>query len=329
MSIVISRRTVLSILVAMGTSYAAPALAQAGDFPSKSVTLIVSFPPGGSSDFFTRLMATELSKLWGQTVVVDNRPGAGGNLGAALAAKAAPDGYTLYMSSIATHAINASLYSNLGYDPVKDFAPISMIATVPNALVVNPSIPVQNVQELLAWVRSDKKNAFYASPGVGTSPHLSSELFKTQTKTDLTHVSYKGDTPALQDVMGGQVPMAIVNLPSAINLIRAGRLKALAVTSSVRSPDLPNVSTMQEAGVPDYNVTSWWAMFAPAGTPPALISKLNADVVKVLNSRTAIEAIQKMGASPAPSTQGELAAHVAAETARWGKVIRDNGITAN
>ncbi len=329
MSILKRRRTVLSLLVAMGAAIAAPAMAQTAGYPTKPVTLIVSFPPGGASDFFTRLMANELGKLWGQTVLVENKPGAGGNLGATAASQAVPDGYTLYMSSINTHAINSSLYANLGFDPVKDFAPISKIATVPNVLVVNPSIPVKNVQELLAWARADKKNAFYASPGAGTSPHLSSEFFKVQAKIDLTHVPYKGDTPALQDVMGGQVPMAIVNMPSAMTLIRADRLKALAVTSPTRSRDLPNVPTMQEAGVPDYNVTSWWAMFAPAATPPALVAKLNADVVKVLNSPSAIEAIQKMGASPAPSTQAELAAHVTAETARWGKVIRDNNITAN
>lgn len=322
-------RIVLSLLAILGFAYYAPVSAQAVDYPTKPVTLIVSFPPGGSSDFFTRLMAAELSKLWGQPVIVENRPGAGGNLGAAIAANAPADGYTLYMSSIATHAINVSLYPNLGYDPIKDFTPISMIATVPNVLVVSPAIPVANVQELLAWARSDKKNAFYASPGVGTSPHLSSEFFKAQSKVDLTHVPYKGDTPALQDVMTGRVPMAIVNLPSAINLIRAGRLKALAVTSSGRSRDLPNVPTMQEAGVRDYNVTSWWAMFAPAGTPPSVVAKLNADVVKVLNTPSAIEAIQRMGASPAPSTQAELAAHVESEIARWGKVIRDNGIVAN
>jgi tripartite-type tricarboxylate transporter receptor subunit TctC len=316
-------------LAVLGVSCAAPGFAQVADYPNRPVTLIVSYPPGGSSDFFTRLMATELSKLWGQTVVVENKPGAGGSLGAMTASQAAPDGYTLFMGSIATHAINQWLYSNLGYDPVKDFAPISEIATVPNVLVVNPSIPVNNVQELLTWARSDRKHAFYASPGAGTSPHLSSELLKSRAKIDLTHVPYKGDAPALMDVMAGQVPMAIVNLPSAMTLIHAGKVKALAVTSPTRSRDLPNVPTMQEAGVPDYSVTSWWAMFAPAGTPPALISKLNADVVKVLKSPTAIEAIHLKGASPAPSTPAELAAHVKSETARWGKVIRDNGISKN
>lgn len=323
------RRTVLAALAAFGASCAAPVLAQGANYPNRPVTLIVSFPPGGSSDFFTRLMATELGKLWGQTVVVENKPGAGGNLGAKVASQAPHDGYTLFMGSISTHAISASLYSNLGFDPVKDFVPISKIATVPNVLVVNTSIPVNNVRELLAWARADKKNAFYASPGAGTSPHLSSELLKELAKIDLTHVPYKGDAPALMDVMAGQVPMAIVNLPSAMTLIAADKVKALAVTSPTRSRDLPNVPTMQEAGVPDYNVTSWWAMFAPAGTPPALVSKVNADVVKVLNSPTAIEAIHKMGASPAPSTQAELAALVTSETARWGKLIRANGISAN
>lgn len=329
MNIVQYGKMLLLTMAAIGSLWATPAAAQVGDYPNRPVTLIVSYAAGGSSDFFTRLMATELSKLWGRAVVVENKPGAGGTLGAAIAAKSPADGYTLFMGSIATHAISASLYKDLGYDPIKDFAPISKIATVPNILVVNNEVPVNNLKEFLTWARADKKNAFYASAGLGTSPQLSAELLKVQAKIDLTNVSYKGDAPALADVVAGQVPMAIVNLPSAVGLVRGGKVKALAVTSTQRSHEFPEVPTMQEAGVPEYNVTSWWAMFAPAGTPAALTNKLNADVVKVLRSKSAIDGIQKSGGAAAPSSQAELAGLVSSETKRWGDLIRSSGIAAN
>jgi tripartite-type tricarboxylate transporter receptor subunit TctC len=325
----LSRRNALIGLCALGAATVLPASAQSGDYPNRPVTLIVSFPPGGSSDFFTRLTARELSQAWGKPVVVENKPGAGGNIGAVAAARAQPDGYTLFMSSIATHGINASLYKSLGYDPVKDFAPVTKIATVPNVLVVHPSVPATTVKEYMAWVNADAKNAFYASSGVGTSPHLSTELLKAMTGLQLSHVPYKGSAPALADVVGGQVPMAIDNLPAAINLIKAGRLRALVVTSPTRSIDLPDVPTMIESGVPSYDVTSWWGLFVPAGTPEAIVRKINADLVKALGSPTMRAAIEKQGAAAAPSTPAELAALVTSETARWGKVIRERGITGD
>lgn len=318
-----------SIVVACGvfTTSAAFAAEDLSSFPNKPVTMIVSFPPGGSSDFFTRLVANGLSKKWNQPVVVENRPGGGGNIGAQLAARAPADGYTLYMSSINTHGINPGLYKNLGYDPLADFTPISRIATVTNVLVVNPSLPVNNVSELLDYFKKNPKKAFYASPGAGTSPHLSSELFKRQTNSDLTHVPYKGSTPALTDVMAGNVPVAIDNLPAAIGNIQGGNLRALAVTSTTRSPELPDVPTMEESGVEGYNVTSWWGLFGRAGTPEAIISKVNQDVVALLNEEETQRIIAAQGAQAAPSTPEELGELVESEVSRWTRVIKEANIS--
>nr|WP_151447900.1 tripartite tricarboxylate transporter substrate binding protein [Lacisediminimonas profundi] len=323
--------SLVSSLLAVGSMavLATSVQAQALDYPNKPVSIIVSFPPGGSSDYFTRLVANNLAKTWGQAVVVQNRPGAGGNLGAQAAARSPADGYTIFMSSINTHAINPALYKNPGYDHIKDFAPVSKIATVPNVLVVNPDVPVKSVSELLAYFKANPAKAFYASSGAGTSPHLSSELFKSMTGTPIAHVPYKGSSPALTDVMAGVVPMAIENLPAAIANIKAGKLRALAVTSPKRSVELPDVPTMIEAGVPGYEVTSWWGVFVPAGTPPVIIKKINADIVHLLNLSEVKKSIASQGATPAPSTPEELAGLVTSETARWGKVVRDGNITVN
>ena len=309
---------------------AAPALSIAQEpYPNKPVQLIVSFPPGGASDFFTRSMANELSKIWGQAVVVDNRPGAGGNIGAQAAARARPDGYTIYMSGLNTHAINSTLYKNPGFDHIKDFAPISRVATVPNVLVVNPAVPAKSVSELIRYFKAEPSKAFYASSGSGTGPHMSTELFKNMAGVQISHIPYKGSAAAMSDVMAGNVPMEMDNLPAVLSQIKAGKLRALAVSSKTRVEELPDVPTMIEAGMPGYEVTSWWAMFAPAGTPSTILAKLNADVVKVLSSAQIKEQFTKQGATPTPSTQTELASFVVSETARWGKVIRDAGITAD
>jgi len=299
----------------------------ASDYPSKPVTLIVSFPPGGSSDFFTRLVANGLSKIWGQPVVVENRPGAGGNIGAQVASRAPVDGYVLYMSSINTHGVNPGLYKNLGYDPLGDFAPISKVATVTNVLVVNPTVPAKTVPELLAYLKANPDKAFYASPGAGTSPHLSSELFKHMTNTAITHVPYKGSNAALTDVMAGQVPLAIDNLPAAIAHIKAGKLRALAVTAGERSPELPDVPTMVESGIPGYEVTSWWGLFGRAGTPEPILDKINRDVNAVLNDPENQKLISEQGAVAAPSSREELKTFVSSEIARWGKVVKDANIS--
>ncbi len=316
----------------LGRLVSAPQPARAGeapDYPSRAVTLIVSFPPGGASDFFTRLVAGELSRAWGKGVLVENRPGAGGNIGAQAAARSQPDGHTLFMSSINTHAINSSLYRNLGFDPVKDFIPISRVATVPNVLVVNPAVPVKSVAELIGWLKAHPKRALYASPGIGTGPHLSSELFKAITGTAIGHVAYKGSAPALTDVVAGEIPMAIDNLPAALGLIRGGKLRALGVTSATRSDDLPDVPTLIEAGIPGFVVVSWWGLFAPSGVPDPIVRRIHADVVRVLNTPSVRASIESQGGTAAPSTQAELAELVRNETARWGQLIRERGIRAN
>jgi tripartite-type tricarboxylate transporter receptor subunit TctC len=324
------RRLIACLTVALLAPGATAARAgEAPDYPSRQVTLIVSFPPGGSSDFFTRLLGSELSRAWNRPVLVENRPGAGGNIGAQAAARAQPDGYTLFMSSINTHAINASLYKSLGYDPVKDFAPISRVATVPNVLVVNPTVPARTVAELVAWLKANPKRALYASPGIGTGPHLSSELFRALTGAPLAHVAYKGSAPALTDVVGGQIPMAIDNLPAALGLIRGGKLRALGVTSAGRSDDLPEVPTMIEAGVPGFVVVSWWGLFAPAGVPEPILRRVHADVVRALNSPAVKASIENQGGTAAPSSPAELAGLVRSETARWGQLIREMGIRAD
>lgn len=302
---------------------------EAPDYPTRQVTLIVSFPPGGASDFFTRLVASELSRAWSRPVLVENRPGAGGNIGAQAAARAQPDGYTLFMSSINTHAINASLYKSLGYDPVKDFTPISRIATVPNVLVVNPAVPARSVAELVAWLKANPTRALYASPGIGTGPHLSSELFRALTGVPISHVAYKGSAPALTDVVAGQIPMAIDNLPAALGLIRGGKLRALAVTAPSRSDDLPEVPTMTEAGVPGFVVVSWWGLFAPAGVPEPILRRIHADVVRALGTPAVKASIENQGGTAAPSSPAELAELARAETLRWGQLIRERGIRAD
>lgn len=300
--------------------------AQAPAYPSKPVAMVVSFPPGGSSDFFTRLVADGLSKKWGQPVVVENRPGAGGNIGAQLVARAPADGYMLYMGSISTNGINPSLYEDLSYDPLTDFASISRIATVENVLVVNPDLPVKTVSELLDYFRAHPDKAFYASPGAGTSPHLSSELFKRMANIPITHVPYRGSNPLLVDVMAGTVPMAIDNLPAAIAHIRAGKLRPLAVTSPQRAHALPDVPTLIESGIEGYDVTSWWALFAPSGTSAEIVEQINRDVVAFLEDHDTQEAIKNQGAVAAPSSTQELDELVASEVARWGKVIKDADI---
>lgn len=324
MLISIIRRSLLFVSVAL---LIIPNIASSeSNYPNKPVTIIVSFPPGGSSDFFTRLVANGLSEIWQETVIVENKPGGGGNIGAQAAARAKPDGYTLYMGSINTNAINPALYKNLSYDHIADFTPISKIATVPNVLVVNPELPVHSVSDLLSYIQNHP-NLFYASPGAGTSPHLSTELFKTLAGVDMIHVPYKGSGLALLDVMAGRVPVAIDNMPAALAHIKAGKLRALAVTSSVRSPDLPDVPTMVEAGIADYDVTSWWGLFAPAQTSPNIIAKISSDVNKLLEDNSIKDKIQQQGATAAPSTPEQLEEFVKLETERWQKVVDKAKIT--
>jgi len=307
----------------------AEAFGQADNYPSRPVKIIVSYPPGGTTDLVARVVGQKLSEFWGQPVVVENRPGASGNIGTQVAAKSPADGYTILQSSVAIQSINPALHRDPGYDPVRDFASVAKIATSINVLVVNPQLPVRSVRELIAYTRANPGKVAYASPGSGTSPHLSTELFKATTGADALHVPYKGSAPMLADLIGGQVQFAIDNLPASLPHVRSGKLRALAVTGPRRAADLPDVPTMVEAGVAGYEVTTWWSFVVPAGTPPAVVFKINADTVRALQSADVRDRMTKQGLEPTPSTPVELDALAKAELARWSKLIKDIGARAD
>ena len=300
-------------------------VAQAQDYPTKLIRIVVPFPAGGATDILARAAAQKMTEAWGQSVVVDNRPGAGGNIGSELVAKAAPDGYTLEMGTVGTHAINASLYAKMPYDHVKDFAPVILVAGVPNVLVVNPSLPVNSVQELIAYAKANPGKLNFASSGSGTSIHLSGELFKVMAGVQMTHIPYKGSAPALQDLIGGQVQFMFDNLPPSLPQIKAGKLRALAVTSATRAPALPDTPTIAESGLPGYEASSWFGVLAPAGTSPAIIAKLNAQIAAWLATPEAREKMLALGANAAGGSPEDFAKHIAAETAKWQKVVKESG----
>ena len=302
---------------------ASGAFAQA--YPNHSIRLVVPFPAGGTTDILARDVAKKLTDTLGQSVVVDNRPGAGGNIGADLVAKAPPDGYTLLMGTVGTHAINPSLYAKMPYDHIKDFVPVVLVAGVPNVLVVNPSVPVNSVADLIKLAKSKPGAINFASSGSGTSIHLSGELFKTMTGVDMTHVPYKGSSPALTDLMGGQVQIMFDNLPSSLALIKSGKLRAVAVTSLKRAPALPDVPTVSESGVPGFEASSWFGILAPAGTPAPIVAKLNAEVNKWLQSPEGKEQLLAQGAEVAGGPPEKFVAHIRAETDKWAKVVKASG----
>jgi tripartite-type tricarboxylate transporter receptor subunit TctC len=302
---------------------AGAAFAQA--YPTKPIRLVVPFPAGGTTDILAREVANRLTQSWGQAVVVDNRPGAGGNIGAELVAKSPPDGYTLLMGTVGTHAINASLYAKMPYDHVKDFTPVILVAGVPNVLVINPALPINSVQELIAYAKANPGKLNFASSGSGTSIHLSGELFKVMAGVEVTHVPYKGSSPALQDLVGGQVQLMFDNLPSALALIKGGKLKALAVTSTVRAAALPDVPTMAEAGLPGFEASSWFGVLAPAGTPPDIVTRLNGEIAKWLATPEAKDKLLSQGAIAAGGPPEDFVKHIAAETAKWQKVVKASG----
>jgi tripartite-type tricarboxylate transporter receptor subunit TctC len=299
--------------------------ASAQTYPTKPIRVVVPFPAGGTTDVLARAVAQKLTESLGQPAVVDNRPGAGGNIGAELVAKSAPDGYTLLMGTVGTHAINPSLYPKMPYDHVKDFAPVILVAGVPNVLVINPALPVNSVQELIAYAKANPGKLNFASSGNGTSIHLSGELFRTMAGVQIAHIPYKGSAPALQDLVGGQVQMMFDNLPSSLALIKAGKLKALAVTSKERAAALPDVPTMAESGLPGFEASSWFGLLAPAGTPQPVILKINADVAKWLASPEAKEKLLAQGAIAAGGTPEDFVRQIAAETAKWQKVVKESG----
>ena len=294
-------------------------------WPAKPIKWVVPFAPGGTTDILARTIGEKLTTALGQPVIVENRPGAGGALGAEFTAKAPPDGYTIMGGTISTHAINASLYKNLPYDPVKDFAPITLIVRVPNMLVVNPDISAKNVGELIALMKANPGKYSFASSGNGTSQHLSGELFKSMAGVDMQHIPYKGSPPALQDVVGGQVSMTFDNITTAWPLAKGGKLRALAVTTAKRSAIAPEVPTLAESGLAGYEVGSWQGVFAPAGTPPAIVQRLNAEIVKIINMPDVKEKLVGLGAEPVGNTPEEFGALVKSEVAKWADVVKKSG----
>jgi tripartite-type tricarboxylate transporter receptor subunit TctC len=320
-----TRRTSIVALAAMAAcaATALPALAQ-DKWPSKPITYIVPFPAGGTTDVLGRLIGQKLGAVLGTTIVVDNRGGAGGSLGSEIAARAAPDGYTLLGGTVSSHAINVSLYPKLGYDPIKSFTPITLIGTNPVVLVVNQASPYKTLADIVAAAKA-KKPLSSASAGSGTSQHLALELLKWKAGVDITHIPYKGSGPAIQDVIGGQVDMMFDTSVVAGPHIDSGKLRAIAVSSAKRLPSLPNVPTVAESGVPglaDYEVTSWQAIFAPAGTPKAIVDRLHAEIAKIMKEPEIQDRIAKLGMQGADMTIEQIAAFQKAEVTKWAAVIK-------
>jgi tripartite-type tricarboxylate transporter receptor subunit TctC len=314
----------LSSLVALFGAMAAPLFPASAQekWPAKAITYVVPFPTGGTTDTLARLIGQRLGAALGTTIVVDNKPGAGGNIGSEFVARAAPDGYTILGGTISSHAINVSLYSKLGYDPVKSFAPITLIGSNPNVLVVPASSPFKSVADVLAAAREKPGSIAFASAGNGTSQHLSGELFKSLAKVDLIHIPYKGSAPAIQDVMSGQVPMMFDTSVVAGPHIQSGKLRALAVTSGKRAPAFPNVPTVAEAGVPGYELVSWQAIFAPAGTPQPIVDRLYTEIAKILKSPEMQERLANLGMEASGMSPAEFAAFQRSEIEKWARVVK-------
>ena len=313
----------LLIVGAALTATTAASLAQ--DYPARPIRLILGFAPGGSTDLVARVVGQKMAEAWAQQVVVDNRPGANGMIGADLVAKANPDGYSLLLSSIGPMAINASLYK-MPYDIVAEFAPITYTGNVTNLLVVHPSVAAANVKELIALAKAQPGKLTFGSSGTGGAPHMAVELFKILAKVNVVHVPYKGGGPAMADLVGGQISGSFASMPSSIPFVRAGKLRALAVTAPKRSPAEPQIPTISEAGIPGFAVLDWQGLFTTAKTPPAIVNKLNAEVVRILALPDVVEKLAVAGVEIQTSTPREWGDFVKSEIAKWGKVVKEAGI---
>jgi len=311
-----------------GLTLAASAPAAAQPFPTKQLRMVVTFPTGGAPDILARTIAEKLDPSWGQTMIVDNKPGAGGNIGAEFVARAPADGHTLVMGTVGTHSINGSLYAKIPYDMVRDFAPVTLIASTPNLLVVNNDIPAKNLQELIALAKAKPGTLTYGSPGIGTSVHVSGELFNSLAGVKTTHVPYKGRQMAIPDLLGGSISMMFDNMPSAIPVVREGKLRAIGVTSAKRSASAPEIPTIAEQGLPGFEATSWFAVFAPAGTPKPVVDRLHAEIVRIFGLPDVQTKMKTLGLDLILGGPDELAKTQAAEIVKWAKVIKDSGAKA-
>ncbi len=317
--------TLMTVISAIIATTVLPAQAASG-YPSRPIRVIVAYTPAGTTDILARAVGQKMTEAWGQTVIVDNRPGANGNIGTEISAGATPDGYTLLMATAATHGINNTLYPTLKWDAVKSFAPISLVAQVPNILVVNNALPVKSVKELIAYGNANPGKLNHGSPGLGSTGHLSAELFKSSTGLKMTHVPYKGSAPTLADLIGGQIQVVIDNIPPYLPQVQSGKIRALAITTAKRSPAAPNLQTMQEAGVAGYEAGSWFGLLAPAGTPKDIVQKLSVETRRILELPDVKERLSGQGAEPAGNSPEEFAAFIRSEQAKWRKVIQQGNI---
>ena len=315
-------------LTTLAWSSLALAQTSAATFPDKPLKIVVTFTTGGAPDILARIIGERLTAAWGQPVIVDNKPGAGGNVGADFVAKSAPDGYTLVVGTVGTHSINPALYAKMPYDAVKDFTPITLIATTPNMLVINNDVPAKNLKDFIALGKKEGKMTF-ASSGSGTSIHVSGELFKTMTGIDMVHIPHTGRATAIPDLLGGRVTMMFDNMPASLALVREGKLRALGVTSSTRSPAAPDIPTIAESGLPGFDAVSWFALFAPANTPKPIIDKLQAEVRRILKTPDVTKKLADNGLDPVGGTSEELAAYQKSEITKWAKVVKESGAKAD
>ena len=313
-----------SAFVILGMAVAAGAGAQ--NYPVKPIRLVSPYPPGGANDILARIIGQKLGESLGQQIVIENRGGATGNIGAEYVAKAAPDGYTILMGQASNLTINVSLMSKMPYDPVKDLAPVTLVATTPNLLVVHPSLPVRTVKDLVALAKAKPGSVNYASSGSGSAGHLAGELFKRVAHIDMVHIPYKGAAPALTDVVAGQAQLYFTSPISATPFVKGGRLRMVAVTSLKRSPSLPDIPTVAESGYPDFDVVSWWGILTPAGVPKEIIAKLHTEIVKVLALPEIKTKFADQGADVASDTPDHFAAYIKTEIAKWAKLIKELGV---
>ena len=313
-----------AMLVVAGIVSSGAGFAQ--EYPGKPIRIIVPFPPGGFSDVFARILGAKMRETWKQQVVVDNRPGAGGTIGADIVAKSPPDGYTLVMGTIGTHAINATLFRKLPYDPIRDFAAVAFVVGADGLLVVHPSLPVRSVKELIALARSKPGELTYASAGAGTTSHLSGELFKSMTKTDITHVPYKGNVPAITELLAGQTTMLFATLPTVLPQVEAGKLRPLAVLGSTRSKAIPAMPTLAESGLKGFEVSNWTGVFARAGTPAAVVTKLNAEIMRIMHLPEVQARLPRQGLTFTPGSAQQFEAFVKSEKEKWGALVIAIGV---
>ena len=306
----------------------AAACSVADTYPNQPVKLIVPFAPGGTTDILARVFAQKMSDAWGQPVVVDNRSGAGGLIGSEMGARSAPDGYTLLLGTIGTHGVSTSLYSKIPYHPEKDFAPITLLATLPNILAINPAVPAKNVKELINYAKANPGKVAYASAGNGTASHLAGELLRKSADIDIIHIPYRGSSPALTDLMGGRVALTFDYTPSALPYVRSGKLRGLAVTGASRTKAAPELPTMIEEGLPNFNMVTWYAIYAPRGTPPEIVTKVRDTIAKAATAPDIVKRMDDLGVDLVASTPDELAQFQHAEIERWSKFIKEMNIKA-